>query len=282
MPRLGEIILDRNGHPALRVTANHIALNKGHESIHTHDKDGNPALRITCQDGSVGGQDALTVSAEDILVTLVDADNNEHEYTLLQALQTIKNDQDEHGDQVHAIEEKIPADAGPENPLVTQAELKNFSDDAGMRADYCVQNGCIQANAGYPTILSGNRVQLPGGLVFDVPGTRDNPTRTLLTLASPEIISLSKTINSLLVYIVGVSELQQCDKICFSKTKPADDGSTCQIWFDGVEMHFRSTEYGNVWHACRAAIIGELLYTDGSLTRIKTTGWYHILPPTAE
>lgn len=152
--------------------------------------------------------------------------------------------------------------------------------DAGLRGDYCCRYGVVAWPNGRPTIGAGNTVNVPAGLVLNIPGTVANPASNLITMSSAQTVTLTKTTNSLLVYVQGLDELQQCDKICFSSTMPEDDESTCQLWWNGLEMKFRSNDQGNVWIAVRAGILGELIYTDGSLTRINPVGWYHYVPET--
>lgn len=173
----------------------------------------------------------------------------------------------------------LTGDGTVNSPLsVVGAGGSGGASDDGLRGDYCCRYGVIKWPNGSPTIGSGNTASVPAGLVLNVPGTVANPSTSLITLASAQTATLTKTTNSLLVYVQGLDELVQCDKICFSKTTPADDDSTCQLWWNGEEMQFRSNDQGNVWIAVRAAVLGELIYTDGSLTRINRTGWYHYLP----
>lgn len=160
-----------------------------------------------------------------------------------------------------------------------QAAIKEIA-STGLEGDYRCRYGVVAWPNGSPSIGTGNTVNIPAGLVLNVPGTVANPSTSLITLASAQTVTLTKTTNSLLVYVQGLDEIQQCDKICFSKTTPVDDDSTCQLWWNGQEMQFRSTDQGNIWVAVRAGILGELLYTEGSLTRINRVGWYHYLPET--
>lgn len=184
--------------------------------------------------------------------------------------------------QYDALTEKDPSQVY----VVTDASIQSASAAAaganseyGLRGDYCSRYGVVEWNAGVPTIGTGNTVNYPGGMVWDIPGTVANPTTSRLTLSSPQTITLTKTTNSILAYIEGVG-IEQCDKICFSLTEPADDGATCQLWWNGQEMQFRSTDTGWIWRAVRVGVFGELVYTDGALTRINRTGWYHYLPTT--
>lgn len=159
--------------------------------------------------------------------------------------------------------------------------LKNLqSTDVGMRGDYCSQYGVIQATAGLPTIGTGNSVNLPGGVVLKLQGTAADPTIKRTTLASPQTVTLTKTTDSILAYVEGVEGFQQCDKICFSPSEPPNDESTCRLWNDGTQMYFRDINHGDTWIPCRAAVLAELHYTDGVLTWLDFTGWYHLMPTT--
>lgn len=168
--------------------------------------------------------------------------------------------------------------------VVSQVQQTSVSTDSssdyGMRGDYCSQFGVIEANAGYPKIGTGNSIVLPGAIVAKMAGTEANPAITRTTLASPETVNLSKTVDSLLIYVRGLDEYLQCEKICFKPTKPEDDQSTCSFWWNGKEMKFRDINHGDVWTPCQAAILADLHYTNGVLTWIDFTGWYHILPVT--
>lgn len=109
MPRIAEIVLDANGRPALRITANPAILHRAYENIHTVDKNGNPAIRITCEDMSIlGNKDAITVAAEDVAVAITTRDGSEEfESNVANVIQTIYNDLADLGDTVNTMQGDI-------------------------------------------------------------------------------------------------------------------------------------------------------------------------------
>lgn len=148
-------------------------------------------------------------------------------------------------------------------------------DIQGLRGDYCSRYGVTASPNGRPYISGGNMV-VPAGLVLTIPGASGEPVAPQVTIASQVTVPVTITDNGFFAYVAGLDQpFQFCDKVCFSLIQPADDESTCQLWFDGKGWHFRSLTEGNVWVNVRAHILDECIFTGSNLTRLNPNGWYH-------
>lgn len=148
------------------------------------------------------------------------------------------------------------------------------ADDYGIRGDYCSKYGVIKIGNSKPDIISSTEILWVGPNIIKMPGTLANPSESLVTLANSINHTIHKTTDFDLVYVHGLDELLECDKVCFSRTKPTEEG-TCQVWFNGIEWKFRDVNQGNVWTAARCQPLGRVIFTDGAPTRIDYVGWYH-------
>lgn len=148
------------------------------------------------------------------------------------------------------------------------------TDDYGIRGDYCSKYGVIKIGNSKPDIISSTEILWVGPNIIKMPGTLANPSESLVTLANSITHTIHKTTDFDLVYVHGLDELLECDKVCFSRTKPTEEG-TCQVWFNGIEWKFRDVNQGNVWTAARCQPLGRVIFTDGAPTRIDYVGWYH-------
>lgn len=148
------------------------------------------------------------------------------------------------------------------------------TDDYGIRGDYCSKYGVIKIGNSKPDITSSTEILWVGPNIIKMPGTLANPSESLVTLANSITHTIHKTTDFDLVYVHGLDELLECDKVCFSRTKPTEEG-TCQVWFNGIEWKFRDVNQGNVWTAARCQPLGRVIFTDGAPTRIDYVGWYH-------
>lgn len=286
-------VLERNsdGELEVRVVQASGDNNPNADDVFTRDDDGKLALRVTGVGGG-GGAGGITKVVHDD--TLVGNGTTASPLKVADSITDVIPESASSGNQLVTEYDlmqhsELPPQTGNEGKILStngstpqwiDAPTSGSGGDDGLRGDYCCRYGVVAWPNGSPSIGTGNTVNIPAGLVLNVPGTVANPSTSLITLASAQTVTLTKTTNSLLVYVQGLDEIQQCDKICFSKTTPVDDDSTCQLWWNGQEMQFRSTDQGNIWVAVRAGILGELLYTEGSLTRINRVGWYHYLPET--
>lgn len=147
------------------------------------------------------------------------------------------------------------------------------ADDYGIRGDYCSKYGVIKIGT-KPDIISSTEILWVGPNIIKMPGTLANPSESLVTVANSITHTIHKTTDFDLVYVHGLDDLLECDKVCFSRTKPTEEG-TCQVWFNGIEWKFRDVNQGNVWTAARCQPLGRVIFTDGTPTRIDYVGWYH-------
>lgn len=100
---------------------------------------------------SVNGQTGeVVLTAEDIKATFAG-----EEESVQVAIDTLKTDQGDLGDQVSAIESKIPADASESNQLVTNVDLGGYLPTAGGE-----MTGLLTLNAAQKAISSFDSVSL--------------------------------------------------------------------------------------------------------------------------
>lgn len=95
---------------------------------------------LTGEDINVNTDEDAPTIADDLLVVKTDIG------TLSTGLETAQNDIDGLGDQVSAIEGKIPDDASTENQLVTSSDIANFLDKTDTNDQTIAGNVDIQAD----------------------------------------------------------------------------------------------------------------------------------------
>lgn len=350
MVRIAEITLDKNGRPAVRITANPVDAHAKYSNIHTHDKNGKPALRVTCEDESIEGGEAITIDAGDIKVEWSDKQGeNPEEISLHDAIQLLRNAVENMPDNY------INADAATYSPntvgdLFTRSKahlVKIYNEDCmptkgaytvfslgwtysdsnnmpallavelatgklyffhgnqsqcvpaawrelggaastdggdgeiGLRGDYCSTYGITAWDYGIITRGSGNKLNIPGGMRMSIPAADGSGDSTELTLSSPQTYTMKGTKTCFLIWqdLDPDEPLQECDQICFRKTKPEESDAICRLWWDGKVWRFRSINYGDVWLQCRAQPLVKCIFNaDGQLVRLDFTGWYNAAP----
>jgi len=140
------------------------------------------------------------------------------------------------------------------------------TDDNGLEGDYATRYGIVDETvSGLPSIITGNQVKIPAGLVLDVPGVQG-----LTTNASNITYDIQSTINCTLFLANG--EVLEATDVFFQTSEPEDGTTGYAAWWNGTEWKFKSNDTGNVWRAANAVRIAKCIFTDGSLTRLCFTG----------
>lgn len=152
----------------------------------------------------------------------------------------------------------------------------------GVKGDYCSTYAVIKTPNGRPVIKSGatNTVTIPAGMVIDCApsGDANDPSTSLITIASEQDIELDATTDCYLVYVKALGEFRACNTLCFTPETPADGSEPCKMWFNGSYWQFKSDDTGNVWRPTRAHPVAKCIFTNGTLTRLNFIGWYDIAP----
>lgn len=205
---------------------------------------------------------------------------------------TLRNDIDGLGDQVHEIEAKIPSDATASNQLATKADLANVDtlpaqtgnagkflstdgtkafwntvpDNNGLEGDYCCKYGIVDETvSGLPTQGTGNQLIIPAGLVLDIPGSPGLTTN--LTAITHDLVS---TTNCEIFLAQGT--VIEATEVYWQTTEPEDGQAGYLAWWNGTGWKFKSNDTGNVWRAANAVRVAKCIFTDGTLTRLSFTG----------
>ena len=245
---------------------------------------------------------ALTDSA-DALSKATEAKNTADSYQ--GQITTLRNDVDDLGDQVAAIESKIPAEATAANQLADKAFVTEKTDelaadvaaldadkqdkltagtnitisannvisatgDDGIKGDYCTSYGILEAPNGILTNPSGMQVTLKQGVVMQLAG-QDIKT----TVSGDMTQTLTSTADCDLFYVSGTTSLMEVAQIVWSKMAP-DNGQTGVLaWWnpDNKKWKFKSNDTGNVWAEAVATPVAHI-HTDGTtITRIDHIGY---------
>ena len=220
-------------------------------------------------------------------------------------VKTLRNDVDDLGDQVAAIESKIPAEATAANQLADKAFVTEKTDelaadvaaldadkqdkltagtnitisannvisatgDDGIKGDYCTSYGILEAPNGILTNPSGMQVTLKQGVVLQLAG-QDIKT----TVSGDMTQTLTSTADCDLFYVSGTTSLMEVAQIVWSKNEP-DNGQTGVLaWWnpDNKKWKFKSNDTGNVWAEAVATPVAHI-HTDGTtITRIDHIGY---------
>lgn len=219
------------------------------------------------------------------------------DYATKTTTDTLRNDVDGLGDQVHEIEAKIPGDASAGNQLATKSDLANIdtlpaqagnagkflstdgataswkpapggssADNNGLEGDYCSKYGIVdETKSGLPTQGTGNQIIIPAQLVMDVPGSPGLTTNS--TAITHDLVS---TTNCDVFLAEGT--VIEATETYWQTTEPEDGQTGYLAWWNGTEWKFKSNDTGNVWRAANAVRIAKCIFTDGSLTRLCFTG----------
>lgn len=165
---------------------------------------------------------------------------------------------------------------GPEANCNSSAwqEFSFGDNDDGIIADYQSHYGISAAEYGLPTIGSGNKILMPGGMKLVVPGTDKE-----VLLGSPETYEMTSTVNCTLFYArdidgTGVGYMEATD-VHYSRKEPGDNGTTgFQAWKAPKQnWKFRSNDTGYVWREFAATPMMDCKFIDGVLVRIDFIGY---------
>lgn len=211
---------------------------------------------------------------------------------------TLRNDVDGLGDQVHEIEAKIPGDASPANQLATKGDLASIdalpaqagnagkflstdgttaswepapgggssADNNGLEGDYCSKYGIVDETAsGLPTQGTGNQIIIPAQLVMDVPGVSGLTTNA--TAITHDLVSTTDC-----EIFLAEGTVIEATEVYWQTTEPEDGPTGYLAWWNGTGWKFKSNDTGNVWRAANAVRIAKCIFTDGALTRLCFTG----------
>lgn len=219
---------------------------------------------------------------------------------------TLRNDVDDLGDQVAAIEGKIPAEATTTNPLADKEFVTTITDelaaditaldadkqdkltagtnitikdnvisavtggDNGIKGDYCTTYGIIDAPNGILTNPSGMEVVLKQGVVLQLAG-QDIKT----TISGDMAHTITSTADCDLFYVSGTTSLMEVAEIVWSRIEP-DNGQTGVLaWWnpDNKKWKFKSNDTGNVWAEAIATPIAHIHTNGTTITRIDHIGY---------
>lgn len=207
---------------------------------------------------------------------------------------TLRNDIDGLGDQVHEIEAKIPSDATASNQLATKADLANVDtlpaqtgnagkflstdgtnafwdtvqDNNGLEGDYCCKYGIVDETAsGLPYQGTGNQVIIPAQLQLDMYGTAG-----LTTITGNITVDLTVTTNCELWLESGSGTVYQATRTYWQEKAPAKSSEPCEVWVSSAGIQVKSNDTGNVFRKTNITRVVKCILTGGSLTRLSFTG----------
>lgn len=220
------------------------------------------------------------------------------DYATKATTDTLRNDVDGLGDQVHEIEAKIPGDASPANQLATKGDLANVdtlpaqagnagkflstdgttaswepapgggssADNNGLEGDYCSKYGIVdETKSGLPTQGTGNQIIIPAQLVMDVPGVSGLTTNA--TAITHDLVSTTDC-----EIFLAEGTVIEATEVYWQTTEPEDGQTGYLAWWNGTGWKFKSNDTGNVWRAANAVRIAKCVFTGGNLTRLCFTG----------
>lgn len=220
------------------------------------------------------------------------------DYATKATTDTLRNDVDGLGDQVHEIEAKIPGDASPANQLATKGDLANVdtlpaqagnagkflstdgttaswkpapgggssADNNGLEGDYCSKYGIVdETKSGLPTQGTGNQIIIPAQLVMDVPGVSGLTTNA--TVITHDLVSTTDC-----EIFLAEGTVIEATEVYWQTTEPEDGQTGYLAWWNGTGWKFKSNDTGNVWRAANAVRIAKCVFTGGNLTRLCFTG----------
>lgn len=251
---------------------------------------------VTSVNGKTG---VVTLTGNDINSTIT-GNGSDVTDTVTNHLQTLKNDQEANGTQIHEIEAKIPQSATETNQLTTKedlpdskagtagqvytktdtgAEWKTVSGsgtNAGIKGDYFATWGWMEGSNGLPTIVSGsNNIKIPAGTILMCPGSDG-----YITISGDTTFENNLTEDFTLFYARNLdgtgAGFIAATEVVWSDTEPKPNGQTgFQAWKKAGTSNWqlRSNDSGNVWREVVGTPISDNHYTDGSLTRLDFDGY---------
>lgn len=189
--------------------------------------------------------------------------------SILEDINTTKNDLGDLGDQVSGIEAKIPEDASEQNQLATRnqiTELQSSKQDIATAVNYNNITNCIteipqdiqlELNNGTLTLKSGSKLYVPNGS-----GTFDT-----LTLAADK--TATQTANDTRLYFYNGSYIEKFPIAqCFSGSS-APSGYTYMFWYDTTNNAVKKTsDSGSTWESGWSLPFAICTSTNGAISNI--------------
>lgn len=251
----------------------------------------------TIRDGASKGATAVQPAAIADMETKTNAAATyqpKGDYATNATTDTLRNDIDGLGDQVHEIEAKIPSDATASNQLATKADLANVDtlpaqtgnagkvlstdganafwdtvqDNNGLEGDYCCKYGIVdETKSGLPYQGTGNQVIIPAQLQLDMYGTAG-----LTTITGNVTVDLTVTTNCELWLESGSGTVYQATRTYWQEKEPAESSEPCEVWISSAGIQVKSNDTGNVFRKTNVTRVVKCILTGGSLTRLSFTG----------
>lgn len=218
---------------------------------------------------SVNGQKGAVVLTGDDLQSTLSGTGPSVTATVTEHLQTLKNDENELGEQVAGIQSLIPNNASSANLLATKKDISGAggsTDDNGLEGDYSTTYGIVdETKSGLPSIISDNKIKIPAQLVLDVPGVDG------LTIVASNIFYDIKSTTDCTLFLANGEVLEATD-VYFQTNEPQNGVTGFAAWWNGEQWYFKSNDTGNVFRPANAVRIAKCIFTNGSLTRLCFTG----------
>lgn len=222
------------------------------------------------------------------------------DYATKATTDTLRNDVDGLGDQVHEIEAKIPGNASPANQLATKSDIANIdalpaqagnagkflstdgttaswksvpgggssTDNNGLEGDYCSKYGIVdETKSGLPYQGTGNQVIIPAQLQLGMYGAAG-----LTTITGNVTVDLTVTTNCELWLESITGTVYQATKTYWQENEPAESSDPCVVWISSTGTHVKSNDTGNVFRKTNITRVVKCIFTDGNLTRLCFTG----------
>jgi len=148
--------------------------------------------------------------------------------------------------------------------------------NAGIKGDYFATWGWTEGDNGLPTIVSGsNNIKTPAGIVMMCPGADGYITFTGEMTYENELtedftLFYARNTDGTGATLVGVTD------VVWSDTEPEPNGqSGFQAWkkSGSSTWQLRSNDTGNTWREVVGGPIGDVHYTDGTVTRLDFDGY---------
>lgn len=187
-------------------------------------------------------------------------------------LATLRNDHDELGDQVSAIQQDI-------NALKSTTITK--SDKHGVQADYALHYGILDCPNDLISFSANNKdITINPGIVLQAAGTEYKTT-----IASSVTYTIEETGDVVLFFTRTESEggtiqvgFIEAGEVYYQEEEPEDGVTSFLAWWQPVEKtwRFKSVYTGNVWRTAVATPLANIKAGDTGITSINYIG-YRIL-----
>lgn len=148
--------------------------------------------------------------------------------------------------------------------------------NAGIKGDYFATWGWTEGDNGLPTIAKGsNNIKTPTGIVMTCPGADGYITFTGEMVYENELtedftLFYARNTDGTGATLVGVTD------VVWSDTEPEPNGqSGFQAWkkSGSSTWQLRSNDTGNTWREVVGGPLGDVHYTDGTVTRLDFDGY---------